>query len=117
MKIILTSADDLSRFMVDTRNIIGASETGEGTTIVSILNRGIGFNSGNDKVMTFEVLNSVDFLTASINRDSNLFSYTVRFNDTLSEIAMNLGVSVEYLQILNNITNPNKIYVGNTIYY
>ena len=116
MKIILTAADDLTRFMVDTRNIIGASETSEGTTIVSILKRGIGFNSGNDKAMTFEVLNSVDFLTASINREGNLLTYKIKEGDNICQIANTLDVTIDYLGFLNCLSD-GKLTPGQMIFY
>lgn len=115
MKIILTSAIDMTRFMVDTKNIIGAVETAFGSE-VSIVKRGVGFDAGNDKVDNLNVLNSIDFLTASINHDSDLMMYEVRHNDTLSEISLNLEVSVDYLKILNNIIS-DKIRPGQVIYY
>ncbi|QQV89604.1 hypothetical protein SJ_186 [Proteus phage SJ_PmiM] len=115
MKIILTSAIDMTRFMVDTKNIIGAVETAFGSE-VSVIKRGVGFDAGNDKIINLKVINSIDFLTASINRDSNLMTYEVRHNDTLHGISANLGVSIEYLKILNNIV-ADRIYPGQVIYY
>lgn len=41
--------------------------------------------------------------------------YTVRYGDTLSEIAYDYGTSVNELVRLNNISNPNIIYVGQVI--
>ncbi|TWK39685.1 hypothetical protein CHCC20347_4441 [Bacillus paralicheniformis] len=39
-------------------------------------------------------------------------TYTVKKGDTLSEIAQKYGTTVKALQSLNNIKDPNKIYVG-----
>jgi len=39
-------------------------------------------------------------------------TYTVKKGDTLSEIAAKNGTTTKKLQKLNNISNPNKIYVG-----
>jgi putative chitinase len=39
-------------------------------------------------------------------------SYTVQRGDTLSSIARRYGVNVRVLAQANNITNPNRIYVG-----
>ncbi len=38
--------------------------------------------------------------------------YTVKWGDTLSQIALNYGTTVQSLVYLNNIANPNLIYVG-----
>ena len=44
-------------------------------------------------------------------------TYTVKAGDTLSEIAVKLGVSQRHLQQKNNIKNPNLIRVGQKIKY
>ena len=44
-------------------------------------------------------------------------SDTVQYGDTLGEIAVKLGVTVDYLVRKNGISNPNMIYVGQTIKY
>ncbi len=41
--------------------------------------------------------------------------YTVRSGDTLSEIALRFGTTVQSLQQLNNIENPNLIYAGQAL--
>ena len=41
--------------------------------------------------------------------------YTIRSGDTLSEIAQRFGTTVSALASLNGISDPNKIYAGNTI--
>lgn len=41
--------------------------------------------------------------------------YTIKSGDTLSEIAEEYDTSVNELASLNNISNPNLIYAGNTI--
>lgn len=42
-------------------------------------------------------------------------SYTVKAGDTLSSIAANYNTTVQELQKLNNISNPNLIYVGQVL--
>ena len=42
-------------------------------------------------------------------------SYTVKAGDSLSAIAARYGMSYETLARLNNIANPNRIYVGQTL--
>ena len=44
-------------------------------------------------------------------------AYLVQPGDTLSEVAAELGTSVEYLASSNGIANPDLIYSGQTIYY
>lgn len=46
--------------------------------------------------------------TNALNKDL----YTVRNGDTLSELAIKFDTTVEYIVKLNNIQNPNLIYVG-----
>jgi len=41
----------------------------------------------------------------------------VQSGDTLSEIAVQLGTTVEDLAALNGIMDPDVIYAGQTIYY
>ena len=42
-------------------------------------------------------------------------TYTVQSGDTLSGIANKFGTNYESLASLNNISNPNRIYVGQTL--
>lgn len=44
--------------------------------------------------------------------ETNHSIYTVRYGDTLSQIALRYGVSVEQIARLNQISNINLIYVG-----
>lgn len=46
---------------------------------------------------------------------TNNAAYTVKSGDTLSGIASRFGVSYEQLAQLNNIANPNRIYVGQVL--
>ena len=41
--------------------------------------------------------------------------YTIQPGDTLSGIAERYGTSYQYLAYINGISNPNKIYAGDTI--
>jgi LysM repeat protein len=41
----------------------------------------------------------------------------VQPGDTLSELALQLGTTVEYLAAANSIENPDLLYSGQTIYY
>ena len=42
-------------------------------------------------------------------------TYVIQPGDTLSEIAKRYGTTVDTLTKLNKISDPNKIYAGNTI--
>ena len=42
-------------------------------------------------------------------------TYTVKKGDTLSAIAKKYGVTYQFLAKINNIPDPNKIYVGQVI--
>ena|SRR5215212_9479372 len=44
-------------------------------------------------------------------------TYVVQPGDTLSQLALQLGTTVEYLAAANGIENPDLIYSGQTIYY
>ena len=41
----------------------------------------------------------------------------VQPGDTLSELALQIGTTVESLAAANGIANPDLIYIGQTIYY
>lgn len=56
-----------------------------------------------------------DYLSDTPSIDSDLETYTVRSGDTLSEIAMVMGVSTSELAAFNGISNPNVINVGQII--
>ncbi|GGB94502.1 LysM peptidoglycan-binding domain-containing protein [Staphylococcus nepalensis] len=47
--------------------------------------------------------------------ESNQSSYTVQYGDSLESIANKFGTTVDQLQSLNNIANPDYIQVGQTI--
>ncbi len=47
--------------------------------------------------------------------NSSYTTYTVQAGNTLSGIAYKYGVTVSQLQQWNNISNPNEIYVGQTL--
>ena len=45
----------------------------------------------------------------------NIYIYTVKSGDTLSEIAIRYNTSVNSIVQLNNIQNPNKIYANQVL--
>ena len=59
------------------------------------------------------VIPNTDNPNDTINTET--ISYTIQSGDTLSEIASRYGTTVQELSDINNITNPNLIYPGETI--
>lgn len=57
----------------------------------------------------------VPILNSNEIHDTSHKLYIVRWGDTLSQIALNYGVTVERLVRLNNIANPNLIYAGEVL--
>ena len=53
--------------------------------------------------------------TNTTTNNSSTGTYTVKAGDSLSAIASHFGTSYESLARLNNISNPNHIYVGQTL--
>lgn len=49
------------------------------------------------------------------NSNKQLITYTVKAGDTLSEIALRYGTTYQELARINNIANPNLIYVGQVL--
>lgn len=65
----------------------------------------------------YTVIHPGDRLTISGQTVAATRAYTVRRGDTLSDIAGRLGVSVSHLVQSNHISNPNRIYVGQSLLY
>jgi hypothetical protein len=49
-------------------------------------------------------------------RCSNGFYYTVRWGDTIGDLAWRFGVNSTYLSRVNGLWNPNRIYAGQTLW-
>ena len=69
------------------------------------------------KIYTNNLNSSSNSTTKPTNSSSNssYTTYTVQAGNTLSGIAYKYGVTVSQLQQWNNISNPNEIYVGQTL--
>lgn len=56
-----------------------------------------------------------DVPTENPNENEGYTTITIRYGDTLSELAIEYNTTVERLVELNNIANPNLIYAGATL--
>lgn len=54
--------------------------------------------------------------TTAGTRNKNYTAITIKWGDTLLGLSKKYGKSVAWLQKVNNIKNPNKIYAGRTLY-
>ena len=54
--------------------------------------------------------------TTQGNRNKNYTAITIKPGDTLLGLSRKYGKSVAWLQRVNKIKNPNKIYAGRTLY-
>ena len=63
----------------------------------------------------YDAVQSIVNQKLSGNRPSSQTVYTVRASDTLSGIAKRYGTTYQRLAQVNNLANPNLIYVGHKI--
>lgn len=71
------------------------------------------FGNGADRIKALG--NRYDSVQKLVNKKLEVTYYTVKSGDCLSTIAAKFGVSVSSIVVLNNIANPNLIYVGQTL--
>ena len=68
------------------------------------------------QVLTIKQATSVSqSTTATPAKPASSATYTVKAGDTLSQIAASHGTSYQNLASLNHLSNPNEIYVGQTL--
>lgn len=67
------------------------------------------------QVLRLSAGSSTNVVNRPTSSSSATGSYTVKAGDSLSAIAARYGISYETLAHLNNISNPNRIYVGQTL--
>ena len=68
------------------------------------------------QVLTIKQATSVSqSTTATPAKPASSATYTVKAGDTLSQIAASYGTSYQNLASLNHLSNPNEIYVGQTL--
>lgn len=68
------------------------------------------------QVLTIKQATSVSqSTTATPAKPASSATYTVKAGDTLSQIAASHGTSYQTLASLNHLSNPNEIYVGQTL--
>ncbi len=87
----------------------GCSTKGGGAPIID--RNSTNSNNVNESV-TKTVINRTGKETASQNRDWRPKQYLVKRGDTLTEIALNHGLSYRELARWNNISNPDLITIG-----
>lgn len=92
-----------SKSITDVAKEVIAGKWGNGRSRVNALN-----NAGYDADAVQKKVNELLGATSSVY-------YTVKSGDTLSGIASKYGTSYTKLAKMNNISNPNKIYVGQKI--
>lgn len=92
-----------SKSITDLANEVIAGKWGVGQSRVNALN-----NAGYDADAVQQKVNELLGATSAVY-------YTVKSGDTLPSIASKYGTSYTKLAQMNNISNPNKIYVGQKI--
>lgn len=83
-----------------------------GTTINSIVSLNPSIKNPNLIYPGQRLIINSDTSYENSQNNYNTISYKVRSGDTLSKIALKYGTTVNQLVTLNNIKNPNLIYVG-----
>lgn len=67
------------------------------------------------QILTFLVTMATTMIIASLTTSAS--SYVVKSGDTLGKISSMYNVSIEDIALLNNISNVNKIAVGQTLFF
>lgn len=67
------------------------------------------------QVLRLTAGSSSSVTTSTSNTSANTGTYIVKSGDNLSEIAAKFDTTYENLARINNITNPNRIYVGQVL--
>lgn len=92
-----------SKSITDVANEVIAGKWGNGQSRINALN-----NAGYDADAVQQKVNELLGATSAVY-------YTVKYGDTLTSIASKYGTSYTKLAQMNNISDPNKIYVGQKI--
>ena len=95
------------------KNWIGWQYTEEG--IINGINGYVDRNKFTKEIFLSEVTNLPDVGTDTEDSKSQTIYYTVKRGDTLWQIAKNYGTTISNIVSINNIKNPNLIYVGQTL--
>lgn len=66
------------------------------------------------QVLKIDVTNGLDYITGN-RYETNHIIYTIKPGDTLTSISQRFGVSINSIVRLNNISNPNLIFAGQTL--
>lgn len=92
-----------SKSVTDVANEVIAGKWGNGQSRINALN-----NAGYDADAVQQKVNELLGATSAVY-------YTVKYGDTLTSIASKYGTSYTKLAQMNDISDPNKIYVGQKI--
>lgn len=100
----------------DVQNVINHIATASVSTLVKEV-RADNYGTGDRRKV---ILGSrYDEVQAQINKEAssnnNTVTYTVKYGDTLSEIASRYGTTYQAIAKLNGISDPNKICVGQAL--
>lgn len=105
------NAGDTFVYIVKKGDTLGEIAKKYGTTVEEI----VALNNIQNPNLIFAGTNIIVNVQNSTNNYKINYIYRVKWGDTLSGIARRFGTTVNYLAKLNNIQNPNLIYVGQRI--
>jgi LysM repeat protein len=111
-----TAAGGTSTYTVQQGDTLGAIAKRFGTTVQAIVSANGLANADSIKVgQKLKIASGSGSGAAAAPSTGQSRSYVVQRGDTLLSIARRFGLTVKQLQQANNISNPDKIYPGQTL--
>lgn len=107
----VTPDNNITRYVVKKGNTLWGISREFGVTVNELV---VANNIPNRNLIYVNQVLTIPISSSDIN-SHNYIIYTIKYGDTLSEIALEFGVSVERLVELNNIENPDLIYAGSKL--